>query len=555
VVYLVRLLLRAVVYPLRFMRKAPDAVVFVLEGAYPDLPAPKEGFLRRRLMPRRTSLFELGQQLEHVACDRRVRGVMLRLCGLKLSMAQIQTVRGFISGLRERGKRVVVWAADYDMASYYLAAAADEILTPRGGGIVQLGLSRSYVFLGDVLGRIGLQADFVQISPYKTAGDLLTRTGMSDEARAMADWLLDDAYATITADIARDRGIEPEAAKALIDGAPYVDEAARAAGAIDGVLNEEELPAHLGGAQRPARLVPYAACRRTLRPRPLERPGGYVAVVRVAGTIVDGRSSRPPVKPPLDLPFLFNERAGDLTVVQQLRQALADRRAKAVVLFIDSGGGSATSSEAIASALSRVRETKPVVVCMATIAGSGGYYVAVPANHIVAQPGTITGSIGVIVGKLVDVKLLEKLLVHREVLERGGNAAFLASHHPFSDEERQRLFGLIQHIYSQFLDRVAKGREMSRDAVDAIGGGRVWTGRQALERGLVDELGGLDAALAKARELAGLHPRSRMVEIPIPKADRLGVPSPLSLFAYAKDGVDQLGRGRALYVCPLVRGD
>ena len=554
-VYLIRILLRALVYPLRLLGRAPDYVLLTLGGDYPDLPAPKEGFVRRRLMPRKTSLFELGRRLEHVAGDRRVRGVVLHLCGPRLSMAQIQTVRGFIADLRARGKRVVTWAPDYDMATYYLAAAADEILSPRGGSIFQLGLSRSHVFLGDLLERVGLQADFVQISPYKTAGDMLTRTGMSEEARKMADWLLDDAFTTITQDLTRDRETDVETVKRLIDGAPYTDEAARAAGAIDGILNEEELPAHLGSSGRPARLVPYAACRRSLLPRPPDHPGGYVAVVRVAGTIVDGRSSRPPVKPPFDLPFLLSERAGDLSVVQQLRQALADRRAKAVVLFVDSGGGSATSSEAIASAISRVREQKPVVVCMATVAASGGYYVAAPASHIVAQPGTITGSIGVVFGKLVDVKLFEKLLVHREVLQRGESATLFASSHPLTGEERARLLHLIQHAYDQFLDRVANGRKMSSEAVDAIGGGRVWTGRQALENGLVDELGGLDAALAKARKLGGLHPRSRVREIPFPKGDRLGVPSPVALFSYVKDGADQFRRARALYLCPLIRSE
>jgi len=555
VVHLVRVLLRALVYPLRSLSKAPDHVVFTLEGDYSDLPAPREGFLRRRLMPRKLSLYEIGQQLDHVARDRRVRGVVLRLYGVHLTMAQIQTVRGYVAHLRARGKRVVTWASGYDMTAYYLAAAADEILLSRGGAIVQLGLSQGYVFLGDVLERIGLRAEFVQISPYKTGADVLTRTAMSEQAREMADWLLDDMYATITADLARDRNTERETVRAMIDGAPYTDEAARAARVVDGILNEEDLPARLGTAHRAARLLPYDACCRKLLPKPLRRPGAYVAVVRVVGTIVDGRSRRPPVRPPLDLPFVFDERTGNLTVAHQLRRALADRRARAVILFVDSSGGSATSSEAIASALARVREEKPVVVCMASVAASGGYYVAAPANHIVAQPSSITGSIGVLAGKLVDAKFLERLLVHREVLERGERAAFLAPHRPFTQAERDRLSEMIRRSYRQFLDRVGEGREMDGEAVDAVGGGRVWTGRQALDRGLIDELGGFDAALVKARELGGLDPRTRVIELPIPRADRLGVPAPLALFTYAKQGVDQLGLGRAWYLCPLVKRD
>jgi protease IV len=554
-IYGIRSLLRFLLLPLRLIARTPDYVIFTLEGEYPDLPTPKEGFLRRRLMPKKTSLFELGERFEHVAGDRRVRGVLLHLTGLKLSIAQLQTVRGFIRKLQERGKRVITWASDYDMAAYYLAAATDEILLAHWGAIFQLGISRSYVYLGEALERIGLKADFVQISPYKSGADMLARSEMSEEARKMADWILDDTYASILQDIASDRGTDSESIKALVDGAPYIDQAAQEAGAIDGILNQEDLPEYLGNSGRPAKLVPYAGCRRKLLPRLLKRPGSYVGMIRVEGSIVDGRSSRPPMKPPLKLPLLLEERVGDLTVVQQMRRALTDKRAKALLLFVDSGGGSATSSEAMASALSRLAQKKPVVVFMSSVAASGGYYVAAPAGCIVAQPGTITGSIGVIAGKLVDTGMLEKLLIHREVLQRGENATFAGSHRRFTDEERERLLVMIKHNYSQFLDRVGSGRGMSAEAIDAIGGGRVWTGRQALENGLVDELGGLDVALAKARELAGLHPRARMREIPIPKAENLPIPSPLALLSYAKEGADQLQHARVLYLCPFIESD
>ena len=554
-IYAIRVLLRSFFYPLRLLKKPPDYVLFTLEGEYPDIPEPKQGFLRQRLLGKKLSLLELGEQFEQVARDRRVRGVVLHIASLKLSLAQLQTLRGYIAKLRKGGKHVVTWGSIYNMSTYYVAAAGDEILISHGGSIGQLGLSRSYVFLGDALERIGLKGDFVQISPYKTATDMLTRTRMSDEAREMANWLLDDTFAAVIDDIAADRGSTPERIRAFIDGSPYTDEEALDARAVEGIMNQEDLPAHLGEQGKPARVVPYTSCRKKLLPRPLVRPGAYVALIRVEGDIVDGRNARPPAKPPFRMPLLLNPRAGDLTIVQQVRRALRDKRAKALVLFVDSGGGSAASSEAMSSALRQLAEKKPVVCCMSSVAASGGYYVATPAKYIVAQPGTVTGSIGVLSGKIINEGMLEKLLINREVLKRGENATFYGSERPFTAQEKERLLTSIRHTYSLFLERVSASRGKSKEEIDSIGGGRVWTGRQALEHGLVDELGGLDVALSKARELAGLHPRTQVTEIPAPKSSSALIPSTVALLSYATAGLDLLRGGHALCICPLVERD
>lgn len=555
VIYAVRVLFRYLFYLLRLLNKSPDYVLFTLEGEYPDIPLPKQGFLKNRLLPKRMSLMELGEQFEHVAADRRVRGVVLHIAGLKLSVAQVQTVRGFIARLRERGKRVIAWGSVYNMTAYYAAAAADEVLIARGGSIGSLGIARGFLFFADALERIGLKGDFVQISPYKTAPDMLTRTQMSGEAREMMDWLLDDTYASIIDDIARDRKSNPEQIRAFIDRSPHTDQQALDAHGADAVINQEQLPAHLGTPNRPAKIAPYTNCRKKLLPRVLARPGGYVALIRVEGDIVDGRSERPPVRPPFRIPLLLNPRAGDLTIVQQVRHVLKDRHARALVLLVDSGGGSAASSEAMSSALRQLAEKKPVVCCMSSVAASGGYYVATPASYIIAQPGTITGSIGVLSGKIINARMLEKLLINREVLQRGENATFYGSQRPFTAEEKERLLTSIRHTYALFLERVNSSRKMSTEEIDAIGGGRVWTGRQALERGLVDELGGLDVALSKARQLAGLHPRSRIKEVALPKSKSAAIPSTSALLNYATEGLNQLQQGQALCLCPLVRYD
>jgi len=552
IIYAIRLLIRGLFYPLRLLKRPPDYILFTLEGEYPDIPSPKQGFLKSKFLGKKLSLKELGEQFAQVADDRRVRGVLLNIVGPSLSMAQLQTVRHFLKELKESGKQVVSWASNYNMPGFYLAASSDEIILARGGSLGHLGLSQSYIFLGDAMEHIGLKGDFVQISPYKTAADRLTRSQMSDAAREMANWLLDDIYGELTKDIASDRNSSQDSIRNLIDGAPYTDEQALEAKAVDKIANQEEIPAHLGIGDKQAKIISYDRCRKTLAPPPLDRPGGYVALIRVEGDIIDGKSSHPPVKPPFKLPLVLNPRVGDQTIVQQVRNVLKDKRAKALLLFVDSGGGSATSSEAMSSALQSLAQKKPVVCYMSSVAASGGYYVSTPANYVVAQPGTITGSIGVLSGKLINAGILEKLLINEEVLQRGKSATFYNWQRPFTEEERDKLLDFIRHTYKIFLERVSSARQMSPEDIDAIGGGRVWTGRQAFENGLVDELGGLDVAISKACHLAKIHPRTPIKEIPLPKTAQSSIPSTAALLYYAKEGIDQLQQPRSMCVCPLM---
>jgi len=535
----------------RRLRKPPDYVVFILEDAYPELRPPRDHVWERWFFPPPTSLQDLAEQFRTIAGDPRVRGVLLHLRSLYMPFAHLQTLRDLIKGLRAAGKHVAAWACSYDNASYYVACAANEILLQPGGSISPLGLRRSFFFLADALNHVGVKADIVQISPYKSAADLFTRSQMSQEVRQMVNWLIDDHYAEFIRGVGEGRRLDEGRAKALVDNAPYTDLKALEAGVVDKQIGEEDLPAYLGEDGKPARLAFWETAHQRLLRRPLPRPGRYVALLRIEGDIVNGRSQRPPFKPPVPLPFLFNERAGDLTVVQKARRALADKRAAAVVVYVDSGGGSATASEAMAAALEKVSATKPLIVAMGSVAASGGYYVATPARWIVAQPGTITGSIGVLAGKIVSVGLLDKLLIHRETVSRGQHAGFYDIGRPFNEEERRRVWEDIHRIYDVFLDRVAASRKMAREAVDAVGGGRVWTGRQAFERGLVDELGGLDKALAKARQLAGLDDRAPVREIKVGKRPLAPRAEP-NLVHYPLEGLRLFHQAGTLCLCPLI---
>ncbi|MGB0388755.1 MAG: signal peptide peptidase SppA [Ardenticatenaceae bacterium] len=500
-----RNLIRTISNKSRLKKTAPDYVYFILDGSYPELSAPRTQWWHHLLPSKDDSLQALSGQFEVIAEDPRVQGVVLHLRPLMMPLAHLQTLRGLIKKLREAGKRVVVWSHSYDTATYYVACAADEIILQPGGGLAPLGLNREFVFLADTLEQLGIEVEAVQITPYKSSPDMFTRQGLSEEAREMMTWLTDDTYADIIEAIAKGRNISPEEASALIDHAPYTDFQARDGGVVDMLLHEEDLPTHLASPEEPATLESWESAQKVLLYPPMSRSERYVALLRIEGAIIAGKSrSRPPFNRPLPLPFTVDEQAGDLSVVQAARALRDNEDVGAVVVFIESPGGSATASEAIAAALDKLAAEKPLVAIMGSVAASGGYYVATPANWIMAQPGTLTGSIGVFMMKGVTEGLLKKLRLHTEKITRGKNASLYSSNERFTDEEREIIVHSMQRTYDLFLERVANSRKMTTQEADTVGGGRVWTGRQAKERGLVDQLGGLEDAFAKARQLGEL---------------------------------------------------
>jgi protease-4 len=537
----------------RRLRRPPDYILFIVDDTYLELRPPRGSFWQRRLFPPKPSLQELSEQFRAVAGDSRTRGVVLHIRQLRMTPAHVQTLRDLIHDLRAAGKRVVVWSSNYDHAGYHVACAADEILLQTGGSVLPLGISRRFLFLVEALERLGVEANFIQVSPYKSAADILTRSSMSDEMRENVGWLMDSLHADFIRDIAEGRHLDEEGAKALVDHAPYTDLKAAEASVVDKLVSEEDLPAYLGSIAKPARLSPWeGAHKRLLRP-PIATPGCYIALLRIEGVIVDGKSQPPPLNSLVPVPFLLDQRAGDLSVVQQVRQVLADKSAAAVVVYVNSPGGSATASEAVAAALEKVATKKHLVVSMGPVAGSGGYYISSPAHWIVAQSGTITGSIGVLSGKIVTTGLLDRLLLHRETISRGQHITLYHSERLFSEEERKVVWEFIKRIYDVFLERVSVARKMTVEEVDSVGGGRVWTGRQALERRLVDELGGLDKALAKARQLADLHPRAPIREVRASKQQLTPpIAEPAALVQYALEGLRMLNRPGGLCLCPLI---
>jgi protease IV len=530
--------------------RPPDYVTFLLEEELPALPDPPSPLWQRFFARRRLSLRELSERFEAIGRDRRIKGLVLHLRPTPMSMAAVQDLRELVSKLRASGKRVVAWAPFYTTSTYYLACACDEICLLPAGAVGPLGFSTTGMFLAQGLARVGIQADFVQISPYKSAADVLTKSKMSDQLREQLRWLLESQNDELIAAIAEGRELDRAGAQRLVDGSPYTDDQAAIRGAVDTVISEEELPSHLDSS-----LGDWDRARRKLaRPAPTLGLGKYVAIVRIEGTILDGRSGRPPVAPPIPLPLVGEPRAGDLTVVQAVRLAARDRRAAAVVLYVSSRGGSVTASEAMRQALEVVARSKPLVAVMGPVAASGGYWVSTPARWVVARPSTLTGSIGVLSGKLVTAGLWSKLMVTRETIALGRHATLEADEKPFSAEERQIVQSQIDRTYGIFLDLVAGSRRLQRDEVEPVAAGKVWTGRQALERKLVDELGGLDAGVRKARSLAGLPDSAPASEVRAPKkpAQPRELPTAAALAGYLADGVKLLNRAPALALMDLL---
>jgi len=486
---------------------APEFVVLTVAGTLPERRPPARGLLARLLLPPLAlpapeSLEEWRERLRALARERRVRGVVLKIGDLRAGAASLESLRAALERFRAAGKQVVAYLPTCDLRGYYLASVAGQVVAPEAAELALHGPRTELTFLRVALDRLGILPQYHHIAEYKTASHRFLYPAMTEAQREMVDALLDGQYEEIVSAVARSRGLAPSAVREAIDEGMLTGAAARARGLVDALAFEDELPALLGAADRPARLLPWPQARPRLRLpyrwRGLERRA--VGVVQLVGAIVPGESRELPVP----LPLVGQHLAGHETVARAFRAAERDPAVKAVVFHVDSGGGSAIASELIWREVARVQRRKPVVVHMGNVAGSGGYYVACGARQIVAGATTITGSIGVVAGKLTVRGLYERLGLHREVVARGATAAMPSAFTEFTDREWASLRGWMQEIYGRFTGRVAEGRRQEAGRVEALARGRVYTGRQALALGLVDAVGDFETAVRRAKALAGI---------------------------------------------------
>lgn len=538
----------------RIFRRPPEYVLVEVSGSLTEFER-RVGFLRRRLSGRRyaPSLQELRRCFDVVSEDGRARGFVFRVGGLDAGWAALEELRGEILRYRERGGRVIFYLTEADSRAYYLASAATSILATPLATVGVTGVRNRVDFLKDALGRIGVRAEVVAVSPYKSAGDTFTRTEFSAESGEQANRLVRNRYETLVDAIATGRGLSYEETRVRIDKAPYPAREAVEAGLLDGVCYEDELPEKLGDGGRRARISDWKTAKKALRLPYRERARRRVGVVRLSGTIVRGRSRELPVP----VPLFGGEQAGSESVVGALRVAEKSRRIAAVLFHVDSRGGDALASDVIWREVERIREKKPVVVLMGEAAASGGYYVSAAADRIVARRNTITGSIGVIIIRPVVTGLYDKLGVNPVAVEQGARAGLLdLTRHP-SEDEIHVLRHQISSIYDEFKDRVSRGRKLPLEDIEPLAGGRVWTGREAHERGLVDAIGGYRDALEEARSLAGSRDGPGIAREPVlvpPPTVRLA-PEPAGevarMFAIARETLLLLRGGRAWAVSPF----
>jgi len=525
----------------RLVRRPPGYVSFEVSGSLPEFES-RVGLLQRRLRPGPAglSLEGIRGRLAGVSADGRPRGVVLRLRSLDAGWAALEELRRELFAFRERGGRVVAYLLDpVDSRSYYLACAADETLATPLATVGVIGLRTRVNFLKNALGRLGLEAEVVAVSPYKSAGDPFVRNDFSSESREQAERLLDRRYEELVGAISWGRGLSPEESRARIDGAPYSAPEALSQGLLDGVCYEDELPERLGeDEEKRVRLAEWEAARKALRVPYRRSSRRRVGLVSLTGTIVRGRSRRLPVP----LPLLGGEQAGSESVVAALRLAERKRRVAAILFHVESPGGDALASDLIWREVERIRAKKPVVILMGNAAASGGYYISAAANHVVARRGTITGSIGVLSIRPVAGSLYEKLGVNPAAVGRGARAGLLdLSRRPTPDELRV-LQGQINFIYDEFKNRVSRGRSVAVTDLEGIAAGRVWTGAEALDLGLADEVGGFAEALRKARELGkvGQDTPEVLLKISPPRSGHLA-PGKMPAEA-AREMVDEIGQ-------------
>ncbi len=478
-----------------FRKRRDHFVVFELSGAIVELESftwygASAGIELRALTER---LRELGD-------DDKIQGMVLRLGGLDISMATAEELRDALVAFKAGGRTLACHVEDAANVSYFLLTACDRVGLAPTGNIVLSGAAAMPIHVKGLLDRVGVTADFLHVGAFKGAAEPLTRDAPSREMIETLEAMLDAQFDALVAAVATARKLDEARVRKLIDTALFTDEAALDAKLVDDVATFEAFRDEVAGegGWRVVRLdgaeADLSTMMRFLGMSPPSRPSGpHVAVVYAVGNVVDGKGEG-----------ILGARAeiASRTLAAALRALARDDSVKAVVLRISSPGGSALASELILRAAEEVRARKPLVVSMADVAASGGYYIACRANKIFAQPNTLTGSIGVVGGKLVIGGALNNVGVTVHPLGRGKRAMMWSMVEPWTLEERRAVQKMMETTYKAFVTHVADGRGKSYDEIHAVAQGRVWTGRDALAHGLVDELGGLDAAVAEARRLA-----------------------------------------------------
>lgn len=509
-------------------KSATKLAVLDIDSSFPE--GPEQDGLFGEVSVGLTKILERMDQAKN---DAKIAGVLLRIREASIGRGKLDEFRAAIARVRKAGKKVYADVRSADSKPYLIASACDEIIMPESGTLAVTGVRAELTFYKDLLDKLGVKAEMMQIGAYKGAAEPLTRSGMSPEFRKQFESVIDNYYNQMIDTIAADRKLDRGKVKDLIDEGIFTAAAAKEAGLIDRVAYLDEFRKDLAEKLKVEDITLVEDYGKKQLDTDFSGIGGMmkfmqmlmggesqdkggknkkIAVVYAVGVITDGESGG----------GMFSETTlGGDTLVKAIRDADANPKVVAIVLRIDSPGGSALASDLVWREV--VRAKKPIVASMSDVAASGGYYIAMGTKKIIAEPGTLTGSIGVVGGKLALKGLLDKVGIKTESISRGKNSGWESMDEPFTTAEREAWMKSMQDIYRQFTTKAAAGRKLElKHLQDDLAGGRVYTGKMAVDNKLVDRLGTLDDAVAEAKSLAGLK-----ADEPI---DRLELPKPKSIF-------------------------
>jgi protease-4 len=503
-------------------KNTAQVVRFTIRGDYPEGPSPLALFGDVQ-----TSLSTVVERLEEAAADKKVAAIWLRIEDLDIGRGKVHELRAAIARVRKTGKPIYAELTSAEPVQYLLASACDEVFMPPSGTLILPGVRAEMTFYKGLLDKLGIEFDMLQMGRYKGAAEPFTRTSLSPALKESIEALVDDTYDDLAASVAADRKLKDYQVKTLIDEGLFTAAAAQRAKLIDQVAYADQFQDALRKKLKADEIEVNTTYKKKTVNVDFSGIGGMVkmmellmggkqpekasqqkkiAVVYAVGPIIEGKS----------VSDIFGDSAvGSTTLVAALKEAADNPRVVAIVLRIDSPGGSAIASDLIWRETVRIQ--KPIVASMSDVAGSGGYYIAMGAKKIIAAPGTMTGSIGVIGGKVVLRGLYEKVGLTTEVISRGAKSGSLSSTEPFTPEERKAWTNLMQETYHQFVSKAAQGRKMPHSELEKRAQGRVYTGRMAKNLGLVDETGTLHDAIAEAKKAAGLKPDEQVELLILPK--------------------------------------
>jgi protease-4 len=546
ILFLLAFLIMASVAYWKFFRepkvKPETVLVMNMQGVVLDSP-PMNPVAKRLAGEDIQTLHGILNNIKKATVDERIVGILLNIKNFRMNFTVTQEIRDALITFRKSGKKLFAYLEVARMRSYFLVSPADKIYMPPSGETYLRGVRAEIPFYRKMLDKIGVTPEFVYIGKYKTAPQSFTRDTMSEDHREVMNALLDDFYNGYVEQIASARNVPTSRVTEWIDRGLFMASDSLKAGIVDALLYEnqldETLKMELGITDKPApetkkeetiwkkwtakwglkekksvinKLNNSQYARVPVKAPGLHKTGEKVAVIYAQGNITSGKSENSPGG---------SNTIGSESMVKLMKSLVENETIKGIILRIDSGGGSSQASDIIWNAVQEAKQKKPVIVSMTDVAASGAYYISAPADAIVAYPLTITGSIGIFGGKFSTKGLYDMIGMNVESLQRGKNAGMFTSTRIFTEEEKERFRQSIQEGYDTFIAKVAKGRKMSVSAVDTAAQGRVWTGKRAVELGLVDKLGGMETAIELIKEKIGVPEGGDIQLLTYPEIDNL----------------------------------